>query len=50
MNTYHYAYDILSHLKNRAIEIKNLERAEIKKKLEEVSKRELVRRMRVNNA
>ena len=31
---------------NRAIEIKNLERAEIRRKLEEVSKKELVRRIR----
>ena len=31
----------------RAIEIKNLERAEIRRKLEDVSKRELVKRIRV---
>jgi hypothetical protein len=31
----------------RAIEIKNLENAEIRKKLEEVAKKELVRKIRV---
>lgn len=31
----------------RAIEIKNLERAEVKRKLEEVAKKEMVSRIRV---
>ena len=33
----------------RAIEIKNLERAEIKRKLEEVAKKEIVRKIRVTS-
>lgn len=33
---------------HRAVEIKNLERAEIKRKLEDIAKKELVRRIRVS--
>lgn len=38
---------IANRIVQQAIEIKNLERAEIRRKLEEVSKKELVRRIRV---
>ena len=39
---------IANRIVQQAIEIKNLERAEIRRKLEEVSKKELVRRVRVS--